>query len=76
VSGIVALLLELKSDLTFAEAKSILQKSELPATNQTFSGINANTAVTVLCETTSCPQEVISFAWEKYFVGESSISAF
>lgn len=76
VSGIVALLLELKSDLTVAEAKSILQKSELPATNQTFSGINANTAVAVLCETTSCPQEVISSAWEKSFVGKSSISAF
>jgi len=28
VSGIVALLLELKPDLTFAEARSILQKSE------------------------------------------------
>ena len=64
VSGIVALLMELKSDLTFAEARSILQKSELPAANQTFSGINANTAVTALCEITSCPQEVISFAWE------------
>ena len=76
VSGIVALLMELKSDLTFAEARSILQKSELPATNQTFSGINANTAVTALCETTSCPQEVISFAWEKSFVDESSISIF
>jgi subtilisin family serine protease len=76
VSGIVALLLELKPDLTFAEARSILQKSELPATNHSFSGINANTAVTALCETTTCPQEVLSFAWEKSFVGESSISAF
>ena len=52
VSGIVALLMELKSGLTFAEARSILQKSELPAANQTFSGINANTAVKALCETT------------------------
>ncbi|MEQ1529314.1 MAG: S8 family serine peptidase [Methylococcales bacterium] len=64
VSGIVALLLELKSDLSFAELSSILQKSELPITNATFSGINANTAVSVLCETTTCPQEVLSFAWK------------
>jgi subtilisin family serine protease len=71
VSGIVALLMELKSDLTFVEARSILQKSELPATNNSFSGINANTAVTALCETTTCPQEVLS-PWEKYFVSESS----
>lgn len=51
VSGIIALLLELKPDLTFAEARSILQKSELPATDHSFSGINANTAVIALCET-------------------------
>ena len=75
VSGIIALLLELKPDLTFTEARSILQKSELPATNDSFSGINANTAVTALCETTTCPQEVLSFAWEKYFGSESNFSA-
>jgi len=69
VSGIVALLLELKPDLTFAEARSILQKSESPATIDSFSGINANTAITALCETTTCPQEVLSFAWEKSFGG-------
>jgi subtilisin family serine protease len=51
VSGIIALLLELKPDLTFAEARSILQKSELPATDHSFSGINANAAVIALCET-------------------------
>jgi subtilisin family serine protease len=73
-SGIVALLLELKPDLTFAEARSILQKSELPATSDSFSGINANTAVSTLCATTTCPQEVLSFAWEKSFGGESSLS--
>ena len=76
VSGIIALLLELKPDLSFAETRSILQKSELPATNHSFSGINANTAVIALCETTTCPQEVLSFASEKSFGGESSISAF
>lgn len=75
VSGIVALLLELKPDLTFAEARSILQKSELPATNGSFSGINASTAVSALCETTTCPQEVLSFAWEKSFGGKISFSA-
>jgi subtilisin family serine protease len=64
VSGIIALLLELKSDLTFTEVSAILQKSELPITNDTFSGINANTAVSVLCKTTTCPQEVVSFAWK------------
>lgn len=56
VSGIVALLLELKPDLTFAEAKAILQKSGLPTVNNNFSGINANMAVSVLCETVSCRQ--------------------
>ena len=75
VSGIVALLMELKPDLTFAEARSILQKSELPASNHSFSGINANTAVTALCEITTCPQEVLSFAWDKTYGGESSFSA-
>ena len=67
VSGIIALLLELKPDLTFAEARSILQKSELPATNHFFPGINANTAVIALCETTRCPEEVLSYASEKSF---------
>lgn len=65
VSGIVALLLELRPDLTSAEARSLLQKSELPATNSSFSGINANTAVSALCETTACPQEVLSSSREK-----------
>jgi hypothetical protein len=74
VSGIVALLLELKPNMTFAEARSILQKSELPATTDSFSGVNANAAVSALCETTTCPQEVLSFAWEKSFGGESNFS--
>lgn len=75
VSGIVALLLELKPDLTFAEARSILQKSEIAATNDSFSGINANTAVSALCETITCQQEVLSFAWGKYFGDGISFSA-
>jgi len=65
VSGLVALLMELKSDLTFVEVRSILQKSELLGANESFSGINANTAVTALCETITCPQEALSFAWGK-----------
>ena len=69
VSGIVALLLELKPALTFAEVRSILQTSGLPASNPAFAGINANTAVLALCKTITCPQEALSFAWEKSFGG-------
>ena len=52
VSGVIALLLQIKPDLTFAEAKTILEKST--GSNGTFSGINANTAVSNLCKTTHC----------------------
>lgn len=64
VSGIIALLMELKPDLNLAETKAILQKSKLPSKKGYFSGINANTAVLTLCETTSCPQEMFSLALE------------
>ena len=67
VSGIVALLLELKPDLTFAEARSILQKSELPATNHSFSGINANTAVTSLMRNNNLPTGSFKFRVGKIF---------
>jgi hypothetical protein len=62
VSGIVALLLELKSDLGLLEIKSILLKSGLPENMKMFSGVNADHAVTALCETTNCPEEGLSFA--------------
>ncbi|MGR9117333.1 MAG: S8 family peptidase [Gammaproteobacteria bacterium] len=65
VSGIVALLLELQPDLTFAEARSLLQKSEWPTANGSFSGINANAAVSALCETTACPRDILSSSRKK-----------
>ncbi len=52
VSGVIALLMQLKPDLTFAEAKSILEKSSV--NTGTFNGINANLAVSNLCKTTHC----------------------
>ncbi|NOS87114.1 MAG: S8 family serine peptidase, partial [Methylococcaceae bacterium] len=55
VSGIIALLLELKPDLDINEVQAILQTSELPNPETAFSGINANTAVLKLCASTNCP---------------------
>ena len=52
VSGVIALLMQIKPDITFAEAKSILEKSS--GSNGTFSGINASTAVSNLCKTAHC----------------------
>jgi subtilisin family serine protease len=64
VSGIIALLLEIKPDLTLAEIRLILQESELSPKDGSISGINAKIAVWTLCETTTCPQEAISFVWK------------
>lgn len=61
VSGIIALLLELKPDLTLAETQSLLQKSELPAGMGYLPGINANTAVLALYQTATYPYQVLSF---------------
>jgi hypothetical protein len=61
VSGIIALLLELKPDLTLAETQSLLQKSELLAGMGYLPSINANTAVLALCQTATCPYQVLSF---------------
>lgn len=59
VSGIVALLLELKPDLTLSETKKILQKSVLATCNAPKKGltfaINANTAILDLCNEVACP---------------------
>ena len=52
VSGIIALLMQLKPDLTFAETKSILENSSTK--NGSFTGINANIAISNLCKTTHC----------------------
>lgn len=62
VSGIIALLLELKPDLTLAETQSILQKSELTTKLGNATGISASAAVLALCEMTICPQELIGLA--------------
>ncbi len=66
VSGVIALLLELKSDLTSREALSILQKSAVPLKTGTLRAINAKTAILALCELTTCPQEVLSLALVSY----------
>jgi subtilisin family serine protease len=62
VSGVVALLLELKPDLTVVEAHTILQKSKMASKDGMIAGINANAAVNTLCGTTSCSNQVLSFA--------------
>lgn len=67
VSGVVALLLELKPDLTVAEAHTILQKSKMVSKGGIIAGVNANVAVNTLCETTPCPHQVLSFAQANTF---------
>jgi subtilisin family serine protease len=62
ISGIIALLKEIKPSLTLAEVKSILEKSQLLSQHDHFGGINANTAVLALCETASCPEPELSLA--------------
>ncbi len=63
VSGVVALLLELKSDLTLADAHTILQKSKFISKDGAITGINANVAINKLCETTTClSPQILSFA--------------
>ena len=60
VSGIIALLLELKGDLSIAEAKTLLQHATLG--NGALAGINAEQAVSTLCAQTHCPSENVSLA--------------
>lgn len=62
VSGIIALLMEIKPDLTLAETQLILEKSQLLSKNNPFQSINANSAVLALCETTTCPEQTLSLA--------------
>jgi subtilisin family serine protease len=64
VSGIVALLLQLKPDLSGSEVRSILHKSKTPTANDgAVSGINASLAVNSLCATSSCfSSDLFSFA--------------
>jgi hypothetical protein len=62
VSGVIALLLELKADLTLAEVLTVLQKSAIPLKSGALAAINAKIAVLALCEMASCPQEVLGLA--------------
>jgi len=62
VSGIIALLMEIKANLTLAETRMILQKSLLLSKSSPFPIINANFAVLALCETAGCPEQRFSLA--------------
>ena len=62
VSGVVALLLELKRDLTVAEAYTILKKSKITLKDGMISGVSANVAVNSLCEASPCSKQLFSFA--------------
>lgn len=62
VSGVVALLLELKPDLTVAQVHTILQESKMAPKDGIIAGVDANAAVNKLCETTSCSHQVLGFA--------------
>jgi subtilisin family serine protease len=66
VSGIIALMLELKPDLGVDEIKSILQQSAAPEKLGIFSGINANDAVLAVCKLKNCMEEGLSFAWGNF----------
>ncbi len=60
VSGLIALLLELKSDLTRAEIYKILQKSTMPlcknSNNVHTNQINAISALLEVCDEVVCPE--------------------
>ncbi len=60
VSGVIALLLELKPDLTRSEIYKILQKSTLPvcktSKNSHTNRINAISAVLEVCDEVACPE--------------------
>ncbi|WP_024297098.1 S8 family peptidase [Methylomicrobium lacus] len=73
VSGIVALLLELKPGLSPQNIKALLLKSQQESLLQAggaektggFSGINANHAVASLCKNANCGNERFAFASSK-----------
>lgn len=62
VSGVVALLLELKRDLTVGEVHAILKKSKITLKDGMLSGVSANVAVNSLCEASPCSKQIFSFA--------------
>ena len=62
ISGVIALLLEQKSNLSAAEAQHILSKAQIKAKDGD-AGINANAALNTLCTALhSCSSEVLSAA--------------
>ncbi len=62
ISGVVALLLELKPNLSLTEAHTILQGSKLISNDGILAGVNANSAVKSLCETMACSNKLLDFA--------------
>lgn len=62
VSGIVALLLELKPDLTLTEIQTLLHQSSLSQHNTENLGINAHNALLALCAMSQCNQNTLNFA--------------
>ena len=65
VSGIVALLLELKPDLKLTEIKKVLHQAGLSSKNNVNYQINANTAVLEICENSLCSENLLSYFKEK-----------
>ena len=62
VSGVIALLLELKRDLSVGEVHAILKKSKITLKDGMISGVSANMAVNSLCEASPCSKQIFSFA--------------
>jgi subtilisin family serine protease len=58
ISGIIALLIELKPDLTVAEAYQALSDSKIKNKNGVNEGIDANLALTSLCKSSTCNHEL------------------
>lgn len=66
VSGIIALLMEINPNLTFADIEAVLEKSQSLSKKTSFQGINANAAILSLCETTTCPESALSLARKNF----------
>lgn len=62
ISGVIALLLEQKSNLSSADIQGILSKSQIKSIDGNTSAINANIALNTLCEIKACDSNVLSAA--------------
>ncbi len=62
ISGVIALLLEHKSDLAFSDIHTILSKAIITSKDGNLSGISANVALNTMCATNSCSFDVLSAA--------------